>query len=123
MRAFDEDALICDFAQYYSIYDFNSLPLLTQAVLACGLPLESRIKKKAAGAKFDFDTLLLAGILDAARVQNYKGTKDAKNHINKPESILEKLLGHDEEPEEEIVSFKSGKDFDAYRQKLIGTGG
>lgn len=42
MAAFDEDALICDFAETYHLR-FDELPKDYAAVLAAGLPYTSRI--------------------------------------------------------------------------------
>lgn len=39
----DEDALICDFAETYHIYDYRSLPLHMAGIFACGLRPDSRI--------------------------------------------------------------------------------
>lgn len=121
MRALDEEALICDFAQYYNIYDFDTLPLNMQAILASGLPTESRIKKTAADMKFDINTLLLAAILDQLRLSNYRGTKDAKHKRNAPESILEKLT-RKEEKEEDLKVFKTSDDFKKRWKYLQGRG-
>ena len=40
----DEEALICDFAETYHIYDYKRLPLTTVAALAVGLRENSRLK-------------------------------------------------------------------------------
>ena len=49
MIRFDEDALICDLAETYHIYDYRSLPVKLVATLSAGLRDDSRIKLKAAG--------------------------------------------------------------------------
>ena len=48
MIALDEDALTCDLAETYGIYEFRLLPPAKIAVLACGLSEDSRIKRTAA---------------------------------------------------------------------------
>jgi len=46
MIKLDENALICDFAETYHIYDYRQLPPTRVAVFACGLRDDSRIKMK-----------------------------------------------------------------------------
>ena len=60
----DEDALICDFAETYHIYNWRDLPLTTAAVLARGLGSNSRIVQKAAGQNASNGEILLAAIAD-----------------------------------------------------------
>ena len=57
--ASDEDALICDFAQYYHVLDWHALPLRLAATLAAGLPETSRSLRKAAGRTVDFELSLI----------------------------------------------------------------
>ena len=42
----DEDALICDLAETYQIYDYKSLPAYMVATFSVGLRENSRIKMK-----------------------------------------------------------------------------
>lgn len=44
MMATDEDALICDFAETYHIYDYRQLKPSYAATLAAGLREDSRIR-------------------------------------------------------------------------------
>ena len=60
----DEDALICDFAETYHIYDYKRLPLSTAAALAVGLRDTSRIKMKLSGAVVANDIQLMAAAVD-----------------------------------------------------------
>ena len=48
MMALDEDALICDFAETYHIYNIYGMPVQYIATLAIGLRDDSRIKSKCA---------------------------------------------------------------------------
>ena len=50
MIATDENALLCDLAETYGIFDFNALPVETLAALSFGLRENSRIKRKMSGA-------------------------------------------------------------------------
>ena len=65
MICLDENALICDLAETYGIYDYGSLPIDTVATLAVGLRDDSRIMMKMRGSKIPADaSFLLATIVD-----------------------------------------------------------
>ena len=49
MLNLDKDALLCDLAETYHIYDYKSLPCKMVATFSCGLRADSRIKMKIAG--------------------------------------------------------------------------
>ena len=121
MRAsdsFDEDALFCDFAQFYHVFDLRQMSLEQQAVLACGLPEESRTMRAMSGRLVSTNTLLLAGILDQLRISAYNRTKAAKKQQNRPKLIMPALLTTKKE-EDEVVAFDSGEDFKRERDRLL----
>lgn len=65
----DEDALYCDMAQYYHIYDLQALPLPAIARLAAGLPYDSRSYRKIVGVGlFSEETMLLARLYDELQI-------------------------------------------------------
>ena len=80
----DKDALICDFAETYGIYDMKRLPMRTAASFAAGLRDDSRIKLKMTGAKTSPDTALLMGIVDRLSMLLWMQTSDARHGRNKP---------------------------------------
>lgn len=114
----DRDALICDLAETYGIYDMWSLPLRTVATLAAGLRDNSRIKLKMAGSKLDTDTILLAGMLDRLSILIWQLNGLGGETSKKPESILEKLMGL--ESGEKVEVFETGDDFDRRWKELTG---
>lgn len=121
----DEDALICDLAETYQIYDYRQLPSLMVAVFSRGLREDSRIKMKMSGQLVPLDTLLMAGISDKLSILLWSKTKDAQKGINQPTSILTTLIETHKAERTEIV-FNSGEDFEKTRQQLINnlkTGG
>ena len=114
----DDDALVCDMAETYRIYDYRALPPRMAAVLACGLRDDSRIKMKLQGMNVPLDTLFLAAIADRLALQLWANSKDAKHHRNRPESIAEKLLqGHEED---RIKAYRTAADFAAAFEQLTG---
>lgn len=109
MIALDEEALICDFAETYHIYDIYSMSMLYVAILACGLRDNSRIKMALNGLKVEPNTLLLAHIADNTAINTWFKTKDAETGQNRPQSIVRTLCGKNET--EEMITFESGDDF------------
>lgn len=121
MLATDEDALICDLAETYRIYDYKSLSVQRVAIFCIGLREDSRIKRRLSGNKFSMNTLLLASAVDYLALLFWAQTKDGHKGINRPEPIINKLL--DNEPEREIMVFDSAEEFKAKRKEIIGEGG
>lgn len=117
MVSLDEEALICDFAEAYHVFDWRSLPVRTAATLANGLGADSRIMRKMSGLPVTMDTLLLATIADALHILVWQNTKDGTKGRNRPVLIAEKLT---ETPKEES-GFDSIADFRKWREELIGS--
>lgn len=112
MIASDEDALICDLAETYHVFDYRSLPLKTVATFSVGLRENSRIKMALAGTKYPFDTLLLAAIYDCVNARNWAISDNGRKGINPPDSITNKLLGRKEEKKEgEYMLFDTAEAF------------
>ena len=104
----DEDALVCDLAEAYGIYDYESLPLQTVATLSVGLRGESRIKMKMTGSDLTRTDLILTVIADYLALILWSRTKDGHKGRNKPKSIRE-MFG--KKKESEVVGFDSPEDF------------
>lgn len=118
MIKLDEDALICDLAEVYHIFDYRQLPAYRVAVFSLGLSDSSRIKLKLANQTVSFETMLLAGIFDKVSMLFWSKTKDAEKNKNRPASVVEMLNGKQSNTKD-IVSFKSGKEFEADRQRIL----
>ena len=117
MIALDEDALICDFAETYHVFDYMSLPVELAATLAAGLREDSRIMLIVMGLKVDLKTLLLAHIADNTAFNVYVKTKDAKTGRNRPKSMVEALQ---KEQKEELKHFVNGDEFMAEWRRING---
>ena len=118
----NEDALICDLAETYHIYDYRSLPLKLAATLSAGLRDDSRIKMLASEQPATQDTLLLALIADRVEAFRYGFTSDAEKGINRPESIVEFMLGEDRKRKNKtgVKSFKTSAEFEAALARIRG---
>lgn len=120
----DEEALICDLAETYRIYDYRQLPISKVAVFACGLKEDSRIKMKLRGQSVPVDTLLLASISDKLNILVWFQTEDGQKGKDRPTPLLDLFTGNEKtEGEKDVVVFNSGEDFAEVRQRLIQTGG
>lgn len=115
----DEDALICDLAETYRIYDYRQLPLLQVAVFAYGLRDDSRIKKIISNQVVSLDTLLFASMVDRLSLSLWLQTKDGQKGTNRPNSIVDHLTKKEEKDEKDYLVFKSGEDFEKYRETLL----
>lgn len=60
----DRDALICDLAETYGIFDYRALPVPLLATLASGLREDSRIKMRLSGQTVTRTEMLLAAAVD-----------------------------------------------------------
>ena len=118
----DEDALICDLAEVYRIYEYRQLPAYQVAVFSYGLREDSRIKLVMSGQRVSFDTLLQASILDRLSLLTWFKTKDGQKGNNRPVSITEKLTAIEKESNEMV--FISGEEFEKAKAKILNkTGG
>lgn len=122
----DEDALVCDLAETYQIYDYKQLPLNQVSVFAYGLRDDSRIKQIMSDQIVSLEITLLANIVDRLSISLWLQTKDGQKGVNRPTSIAELLKkNHKEESDErDYLVFESGEDFENYRKALLAiTGG
>ena len=120
----DEDALICDLAETYQIYDYRQLPPKMVAVFSYGLKEDSRIKMKLSGQKVPSETLLLASMVDKLNTIVWFKTKDGQKGKNMPPSIVSILTGQEKsDVNKDMVVFNSGEDFINRRKMILQTGG
>lgn len=122
MIKFDEEALICDLAETYHIYDYKQLTAQQVAVFSCGLRENSRIKMKHNDQVIPFETVLLAGMHDNLSLLLWSKTEAAQKGKNKPKLVLEALRPKTGK-KKEVVSFTSGEDFEKAWKALSGEGG
>lgn len=121
MLAADRDALICDLAETYGVFNYRGLPVPLLATLAAGLREDSRIKQKMSGVPVGQDTLLLAMAVDALNLLVWTKTKDAQHKRNQPKSITQKLLKRPEQiAKERIAAFHTPEEFERALAKAKG---
>lgn len=119
MLRLDRDALICDFAEYYHVYDLGLLPVQTVATLACGLREESRIKQKINGTNVPVNTMLLAHAVDRLGLLIWQKTKDGQRGRNKPESIAEMMMNTGKRKITRVDAFDTPEEFEEARRRIL----
>lgn len=110
MIATDEEALMCDLAEVYNIYDYESLSPIRVATFSVGLRDNSRIKLIISGQKFPLETILLATAADRLALLLWSKTKDAAKGRNMPEMIAAKLT--EKKKERDYLVFDSPEAFE-----------
>lgn len=104
--------LICDLAETYGIIDYKTVRPSIVASLAVGLPDSSRIKRKYSGVNLTLEQMLLAMLVDGVNISIWQRGGGKKSR--KPVSIFKKLT-EKEKPKDELMSFATIDDFEAWR--------
>lgn len=117
----DEDALVCDLAETYGIFDMWALPAQLVATLAIGLRDNSRIKTKILKMEMPLEDYLLAAIFDCVNWLCWTHTKGAEHGNGMPQRIVEVLTQKDQKQNpDEFATFASGEEFEKARAALLG---
>lgn len=116
----DEDALICDLAETYQIYNYKSLPARLVATLSVGLRDDSRIKLKMMDEKLSLRDFLLASIMDRLSLLVWFQSKDGQEGNNRPDMMVDALMGKTNDNESDIESFGSIEEFERLKKELVG---
>lgn len=113
MLAADPDALICDLAETYHVFDMWALPVPLLATLASGLRDQSRIKMQIAGLTYLPMEFVLPQIYDAmvALFADKKARKRDKR--------LTDAMTKPQRKEEQLEGFDTAEEFDAWRDSII----
>lgn len=114
-----EDALICDLAETYHIYDMRSFKASYIAILAAGLREDSRVMMLFSGNKIRPSLLLQAASLDKLALLWWAETKDGQKNRNRPESVVESLTKENKQPEEPAIVFESAEEFNRAREEML----
>lgn len=107
MMATDEDALICDFAETYHVYDYRQLKPSYAATLAAGLREGSRIRTVLGGIPTPLPLYLQMAELDALNLIAWLNSSDGADGKNRPKSLLKAFT----DDGSTVQGFDSGEDF------------
>lgn len=112
-----KEELICDLAEYYSIYDYESHPPQRVAILIKGLRENSRIMNKIAKIKNIREDILLTAIFDNLNWLLWTKTKDGQKNRNKPKQLLNFMINNIED--KQVMAYTSSEDFVKERERII----
>lgn len=118
----DEDALICDFAQYYYVLDYRALPARLAATLAAGLPEDARSMRRRSNMNVSMGLAILSMIYDCTNWLCWTHTRDGQKNANRPKLLYDQLCGIKTEQHtmEKSMSFSSSEEFDIKRHEILG---
>lgn len=116
-----EDLIICDLAEYYHIYNYEEFNPLYVATLVCGLGGYSRLKRKLTGYNYTEQEIIQARISDTLSLLLWSKTKDAEHGRNRPDSIVNRMLGIEETTKQDFEHdvFNSADEFIEARKKAL----
>ena len=112
-----ENALICDLAETYNIYDYKRVPGRLLGILVAGLGENTRIGKKINGVKGTVTEVLLAQILDGVRFLCWAQTEDGRKGKHRPKSVASEFFVSEDKNKAKSMSID---DFEKIRKKIIG---
>lgn len=116
----DEDALICDLAETYGLFDYQALQVKMLATLSNGLRDDSRIKMSLSGAMISTETMISAYCADNLALLVWLNTEDAKRNRNRPKSLVEALTKTDTGTN---AAFDTVEEFEIAKKRILeGTG-
>ena len=117
MLATDEEAVICDLAETYHIYDYRSFPVKYIATLCAGLRSDSRIFSKINGIKRHISQeFLLAVLVDNLKIVRNLLMKDPPKH----EEYYSDMMLTEKKKEQKYKVFDSPEAFEAEWERLTG---
>lgn len=120
MIALDEDALICDLAETYGIFDYRALPVKLLATLSCGLRDNSRIKMRLNNSNVDTHNILLSMIADSLAFIAWSKTENGMKNKHRPKSVLSQVLGMEiEESSSKNVTFNSPDEYEVAWNNIV----
>ena len=117
MLGTDRDALLCDLAETYHIYAFDTVPLMTLATLCAGLHADSRINLMRMGATRVAPMFALVQMADTLTALKYEleGNKNAPL----PPMLRDVMMGK-QKNENKTAGFESIEAFEQARMRIIG---
>lgn len=89
----DRDALICDLAETYGVFDYRSLPATMVATLAAGLGDDSRSKRSLSHRTAPRSEILLAAAVDRLSRIAWLLSAVCPTQGEPPKSVLSAILG------------------------------
>ncbi len=115
MLSVDRNAVICDLAETYHIFDYRQLSPKLVATLVVGLRDDSRIKMKFTDNVISFNQIIMVSILDHLKMLVWLNSDEGSKGTNKPKSLLKELL----KDKEDTQTFSSPEEFEQERRRIL----
>lgn len=115
----DREALICDLAETYGIFDYHAFPAQLLGTLASGLRDDSRIKISLSGVKATRSEILLAAAVDRLSLLVWSMTAAGQKGINRPASVLDIIMGQDKQ-QGDTVAFTTVEEYETEWERITG---
>lgn len=115
MLGVDRDAVICDLAETYHVFDYKAIPVMTLATLCAGLHDDSRIKMRMMGLHRIAPSFALVRAADMLTVINYSLT--AKQGVKIPKLYQDIMIG--KQKKKRTSGFSSIEEFEKARMRII----
>lgn len=100
------------------MFNYREFSPVLVGTLFLGLREDSRTKMHLTDQKITLEQSLLAVIADNLSFLSWTKTRDAENGMNRPKSILNRLLNGPVETE--IIEFNSLDEFENEKQRILG---
>lgn len=107
--------MICDLAEVYGIFDYQSIPVPLLITLVTGLRADSRVMMAISGQNLNLNEFLMATIIDRLNLILWTKTKDAEKGRNRPKSIIDNFARTND-----VSSFRNKEDFERAKKKILG---
>ena len=120
MMAKNRDALTCDMAETYGVFDIQALPVPLLATLAVGLRDDSRIKKLMADTALTTTEQLLALVVDKLSNLIWMISDKGRKGEDPPKSVYLYLMGEERETNGEVISFTSPEEYESAWAQITG---
>lgn len=114
MLSEDRDAVICDLAETYHIYDMAAVPVQTLATLCAGLRDDARIKMRFSEMQHIPDVFMMTRMADALTMILHILTGDKKEPALYQDIVMGKRKKQDD-----TEGFASPEEFLAARKRFI----
>lgn len=117
----DRDALVCDLAETYGIFDYRSMPAQLVATLAAGLGDDSRSKRSPTNRTATRSDILLAAAVDRLSRIAWLLSFACPHQGEPPKSVLSAILREMKQPAPmDVQVYASAEAFDAEWRKRTG---
>lgn len=114
-----EDLLICDLAETYHLFNYREVSPIVVASLLVGLRDDSRVKMHYSDTKITLDQMLMAMMVDSLKFISWTFTQEARRgKPYKQKSVLKTLQGEYESEKDDLESFSTVEEFNAYMEQF-----